>query len=189
MHPKKPRNRTQIAHTAVCLGAMLAASVAFAGPPPTNAFVRDLRIVDEGSSLSASASVFGLNRKRDAYVSMQATAKLDVACINPGGKKVPSQTPNDVETDVAGYAYYPRFAIKLGRLDIDVETDRVGSQLPGAPDCPSPNWTERVERVRFVSAQVLVRQGNKIEVELLCTFNPPTNDGKIPNNRVKCFSL
>ena len=188
MHATKPRNLGRTAGACFGVGALLTVTLGFASPSSEPAFVKGLRFVDLGSSLAASADVFGLDRKRDAYVSLGATAELDVVCINPAGKEVPSQKPNAVEVEVEGFAYYPHFAIHFGRLDIDVDTERVAKQIAGAPDCPNQNWTERVDKVEFRDAELRIRQGNKIALELYCVFNPSTTNGTVPNNRVKCFS-
>jgi hypothetical protein len=196
MQPTNPRKLLRIVGAGhwltgagLGLAALLAGSAVLARPSLSDTFVDDLRFVDRGSVLSADASVFGLSRKRDAFVSLLATAELDVVCINPGGKEVPSQKPEDVELDVDGDAFYPRHAIQYGRLDIDVETDAIAKKLAGAPDCPNKNWTERVVDVQFSQVRLAIRQGNEIELDLFCVFDPPTEDGKVSSNRVKCFSF
>lgn len=188
MLPTIPCKLARIAGPSFGLAAALAASAVLAGPP-SDAYLDDLRFFDRGDSLSADASVFNLSSKRDVFVSLIATARLDVVCINPGGNLVPSQTPEDLELDVSGDAYYPRYAIEFGRLDIDVETDDIDDEIPGAPDCPNKNWTERVTRVRFSQAQLIVRQSNVRSIDLFCVFKPPTKNGKVPGNRVDCFSF
>ncbi|HLT37545.1 MAG TPA: hypothetical protein VK034_14730 [Enhygromyxa sp.] len=175
---------------AVGLGGLLAGAVAFGSPPRfDDLFIRDLEFEDQGSSLSVEAEVRNLDRRRDVFVALTATAELDLVCINPGGREVPGQKPRDIEVDVEGFARFSDRQIdRNGRLEFDVETDEVGRRIPGAPDCPNRNWTERVRRVRFLDARLTVRQGRD-RTTVLCTFDPPTRDGEVRDRNVDCFTL
>lgn len=176
---------------AVCLGGLLAGAVAFASPPHFDEpFVQSLKFFDEGSSLSLEARVRNLDPKRNARVFLFAHAELDVVCINPGGKEVDDKKPKDIEVELTGFERYRAKDIENnGRLDIEIETDEVGSKIPGAPDCPNDKWTERIKRVRFLDAELSIRQGGGSRVTVLCTFDPPTKDGRVRDKDVDCFTL
>lgn len=190
MQQSKHRNKVRMGATAVCLGGLLAGAVAFAAPPQFHrAFIRDLEFEDEGRSLSVEGEARNLQRNRDVRVSLTATAEVDVVCINPAGREVPGQKPDDFEIEIDGFERFrAREVDRNGRLDFEVETDAIGTRIPGAPDCPNRNWTERVRQVRFLDARVTLRQGNQ-RTTLLCTFDRPTRDGDVRDRDVDCFSL
>ena len=175
---------------AVCLGGLLAGAVAFASPPEFNdLFIRDLEFEDQDRSLSVEAEARNLDRRRDVFVSLSATAELDLVCINPAGREVRREKPRDIEVEVEGFERFSdRRIARNGRLEFDVETDSVGSRIPGAPDCPNSRWTERVREVRFLDARLTVRQGRD-RTTVLCTFDPPTRDGEVRDRDVDCFTL
>lgn len=191
MQQSKNRNKVRMGAAAVCLGGILAGTIAFAGPPPGyRPSLRNLEFTDLGRSLAIEGQGRNLRRDRgDVTISVLATAEVDVVCINPGGNEVPGQKPDNFEVDLEGFERFrQRDVDHNGRLWFDLETDAVGSRIPGAPDCPNPNWTERVRRVRFFDARITLRQGHQ-RTTVLCTFDPPTRDGRVRNRDVDCFEL
>jgi hypothetical protein len=192
MQQSKNRNKVRLGAAAVCLGGMLGATAAFAAPAGSfeRLFIRNVEFEDQGSSLSVEGQARNLSRHRgDVRVTLLATAEVDAVCINPGGREVPAQKPDRFEVELEGFERYrARDIDRDGRLEFEVETDAVGSRIPGAPDCPNRNWTERVRQVRFLDARVTVRQENR-RVTLLCTFDPATRDGKVRSRNVECSPL
>jgi hypothetical protein len=124
-------------------------------------------------SLQTNVELRNLSRQRGVRVDVDARARVRVECINPGGQRPPGAQPGTVTVRVSGSQTYSRHAIGWGgRLNARVTTDRIGSVIPGAPNCPNPNWTERViERPGFVAARVRARQGNRRVLDLDCTFD------------------
>jgi hypothetical protein len=185
-------------HKPAKIGLLLAATLALVGitasthaapPAPVQAYAGEIDFVDLGSSLAVGAQLYGLDRRRDVFVTLEGEAEVEVACFNPAGIRVAAQTPAPLRVTLDGAELYPRRAIRFGRLDIEVYTDALGSTIAGAPDCPNPRWTERVERVRFRRARLGVRQGGRDEIDLLCNFTRPSSDGRIPRSRVRCFAV
>ncbi|MFO7563990.1 MAG: hypothetical protein R6X02_15195 [Enhygromyxa sp.] len=122
------------------------------------------------------------------FVGSCASPSSAAVCINPGGREVPAQKPRDFEIELDGFERYrARDIDRRGRLEFEVETDAVGRRIPGAPDCPDPNWTERVREARFLDARVTLRQGNE-RTSLLYTFRRPTRDGEVRDRDVDCFT-
>jgi hypothetical protein len=184
-------------HKSAKIGLLLAATLGLAGhaasthaspPPPFHAYAQELDFVDLGDSLAVSAQLHGLDRHRDVLVTLTAEAVVEVACFNPAGQRVAAQTPAPLQVTLDGAELYPRRLIRFGRLGVEVYTAAFGSTIAGAPDCPNPRWTERVEQVRFRRARVEVRQGGSGQINLLCTFTRPSSDGLIPRSRVRCFA-
>jgi hypothetical protein len=59
---------------------------------------------------------------------------------------------------VTGAQAIPGSEVKNGNVSFNVTTAAPTSPVPGAPDCPNPQWTERITDVTFTSATVTVYQ-------------------------------
>jgi hypothetical protein len=176
--------------TWIGFGGALLGSVALAGPPASSdPIVHELEFSDEGNTLEIEAELTGLDPNRDAFVWFTALAKIELACVNSGGKVVKAEKPRDLELELSGFAFYPMQLLRGGRLELELDTDSVGRSISGAPDCPNASWKEPVLRVRFLDARLELHQAGEVELDLLCMFHPPSEDGEVPNHRVKCFTI
>jgi hypothetical protein len=182
-------DRLGLSAAAVGLMAILAGAVAFAGPAPAEQSVENVSFTDEGRSLSIAAEALGLDSERDAYVTLTATAEIELACINPRGNEPWWRQPDDLVIELSGANNYSKNAIESGRLELDLRTEQVELALPGAPHCPpcrrGREWTEQVKAVRFTGATLIVRQGDE-QLALECSFAAPSQNGEIPNSELDC---
>ena len=53
----------------------------------------------------------------------------------------------------------PATEVKNGNTPFNVTTEEPETPIPGAPDCPNPNWTEEITDLDFTSATISVYQG------------------------------
>jgi hypothetical protein len=60
---------------------------------------------------------------------------------------------------VCGAVSIPEGEIKNGNVSFSVTTIAPDSPIPGAPDCPNPNWDEIIVDLDFTSATITVVQG------------------------------
>jgi hypothetical protein len=93
----------------------------------------------------------------DTLQTLNATGDAMATCTNPGGQtQPPGQNPAPVGTQ--GSTAVPRGDIKNGNVTITTVTDPPVTPIPGAPDCPNPQWTERITDVAFTSATIRLFQ-------------------------------
>lgn len=143
--------------------------------------------VDGGLILSASGELAGLG-EGDVLVSIEANADVISTCTNNGGNAAPGQNPAPIT--VEGSTSIPEEELKNGNTPFAVETlapyppDGV---IPGAPDCPNPNWVETIDDLSFTDATITVEQPEgTVVLTVSCIFDPPTSDGSVHKNDVDC---
>jgi hypothetical protein len=163
---------------ALTASATLAASVHFKQN-------RDPSFIDGGVILTASGALAGLGNG-DVLVSLVAHADTVSTCTNPAGQtQPPGQNPAPIT--VAGSEAIPASEVKNGTTPFLVTTEAPVTIIPGAPDCPNPQWTERIQDLKFTSAIVTVQQPpGTVVLSTTCTFTPATSDGQVPRAQVSC---
>jgi hypothetical protein len=146
--------RTPILLLGVIAVVLMTASVALAanvhfkhGSPVFN---------DGGTFLTASGSLAGLGNG-DVVITVTGTGNPTATCTNPAGATQPAGQ-NPAEVTLTGVEAIPGSDIKNGNLSFSVDTGSPVSPVPGAPECPNPNWTERITDVAFTSATITVYQ-------------------------------
>ncbi len=142
---------------------------------------------DNGLTLSASGELSGLGNG-DVLVTLDATADVTSTCTNPSGaNQPPGQNPAPIT--VTGSQAIPEEEIKNGTTPFSVTTDPPTTPIPGAPDCPNPNWTENITDLAFTSATITVEQPvGTVVLTVVCTFSTPTSNGPVPGGKVSCTS-
>lgn len=141
---------------------------------------------DLGLSLQSAGELAGLGNG-DVLVTVLATANPTADCVNPGTgeHRPPGQNPAEVE--VTGSQSIPESEIKNGNTPFLTTTVAPTSPIPGAPDCPNPNWTENITDLAFTSATITVEQPpGTIVLVVSCTIDPPSEDGAIDAGDVTC---
>ncbi len=148
---------------------------------------RNPTFVDNGLTLEAVGNLTGLG-EGDVVIQLTSEDALPTAtCTNPSGKtQPPGQNPAPV--DVTGLQPIPETEIKNGNLGFDVETDEPVTPVPGAPDCPNSQWTERITDVSFTNATIEVFQDDVLVLTVVCEFSEPTTNGAVPRANVSCTS-
>lgn len=142
--------------------------------------------MDGGLTLNATGSLAGLGNG-DVLVTLVATADVTSTCTNNGGNAAPGQNPAPIT--VAGSQAIPAPEVQNGNTPFDVTTLAPPSEIPGAPDCPNPNWTETIDDLAFTSATITVEQpAGTLVLTVSCIFSPSTSDGPVPKNTVSCTS-
>jgi hypothetical protein len=139
---------------------------------------------DGGLTLNASGELSGLGNG-DVRISIEATADVTSTCTNNGGNAAPGQNPAPIT--VAGSVSIPETEVKNGNTPFSVTTIAPPSVIPGAPDCPNPNWVETIDDLAFYYAQITVEQpaGNVVLV-ITCTIDPSSSDGSVNKKDVTC---
>lgn len=139
---------------------------------------------DGGLTLSADGELSGLGNG-DVLIILTAQADVISTCTNNGGNQAPGQNPAPIT--VSGVTAIPEEEIKNGNTPFSVETVAPPTVIPGAPDCPNPNWTESIDDLAFTSAVIMVEQpvGTTV-LTVTCTFSSPTMDGAVPKRNVSC---
>jgi hypothetical protein len=141
---------------------------------------------DNGLTLSAAGELAGLGNG-DILVTLAAQADVFSTCTNNGGNAAPGQNPAPIT--VTGSQAIPADQIKNGFTPFSVETIAPDPIIPGAPDCPNPNWTEMIEDLAFTNAVITVEQPEgTTALTVSCTFNYPTMNGDISKGMVTCTS-
>lgn len=139
---------------------------------------------DLGLALRASGALAGLGNG-DVVISVTATANVTATCSNKGGNQPPGQNPAPIT--VTGAVAIPEGEIKNGSLSFTVQTAPPVTPIPGAPDCPNPNWVESITDLSFTSATIEVEQPPGTTVLTIdCDFSSPTVNGNVPAGNVTC---
>jgi len=139
---------------------------------------------DNGLTLTAAGALAGLGNG-DVLITLTATADVTSTCTNQGGNQAPGQNPAPVT--VSGGQAIPEEEIKNGTTPFNVTTEPPVTPIPGAPDCPNPNWTEEITDLAFTSAVITVEQPvGTLVLTVTCTFGTPTSNGPVPGNNVTC---
>jgi hypothetical protein len=140
--------------------------------------------IDNGLSLQSAGALAGLGNG-DVLVTLTAQADVIATCTNQGSNQAPGQNPAPIS--VSGAQAIPEEELKNGTTPFNVETVPPLSLIPGAPDCPNPNWSERIEDLLFTSAVITVEQpiGNTV-LTVSCSFNPATENGAVDRDAVSC---
>jgi hypothetical protein len=98
---------------------------------------------------------------------------------------------------VTGSTAVPAGDIKNGSVTIATTTDPPPTPVPGAPDCPNPNWTENTTDMAFTSATITLFQDSnasgafepgELVLTVNRTFSPPTSNGPVPTSGFTCTS-
>ena len=110
---------------------------------------------DLGIVLNASGALAGLGNE-DVVITLDAEADVVAVCQNQGGNQAPGQNPAPI--NVSGAESIPADRIENGNLSFSVTTVAPETPIPGAPDCPNPNWDEFIEDLIFTSATITVEQ-------------------------------
>jgi hypothetical protein len=110
---------------------------------------------DLGLSLLAEGALAGLGNE-DILVTLTATANVNAVCQNNGGNQAPGQNPAPIT--VTGTQSIPAEEIKNGNVRFSVMTKAPPRLIPGAPDCPNPNWDEIILDLDFTTATITVEQ-------------------------------
>jgi hypothetical protein len=140
---------------------------------------------DYGLTLEGSGALAGLGNG-DVLITIEAMADVTSTCTNQGGNAAPGQNPAPIT--VEGSVSIPEEEIKNGNTPFTVETEAPPVEIPGAPDCPNPNWTETIDDLAFTDAIITVEQPEGTTVlTVSCTFDPPTADGSVPKGTVECW--
>ena len=166
------------------LAALLASSVAFAASVHLKPPNRPPTFVDGGLYLQAVGSLAGLGNG-DVVIGITAEGQVFATCTNPGGStQPPGQNPAPIT--VTGTVAIPEVDIKNGTLRFDVRTTAPDPVIAGAPQCPNPQWTERINDIKFTSFVLTVEQpaGNTV-LTVSCTSTPTVN-GSVNPNTVSC---
>jgi hypothetical protein len=151
---------------------------------------------DNGLTLTARVSDAGLGNF-DTLQTLDATANPTATCTNPAGAtQPPGQNP--AEANVSGSTAVPAGDIKNGNVTISTVTDPPVTPIPGAPDCPNPQWTENITDLAFTSATIMLFQDSnqngmfdagELVLTVNCTFSPPTSNGQVPNSGLTCTEV
>lgn len=139
---------------------------------------------DGGLDLNAAGALSGLGNG-DVLITITATADVTSTCTNQGGNQAPGQNPAPLT--VTGSVSIPDEEVKNGNTPFSVTTIAPDPVIPGAPDCPNPNWTESIDDLAFTSATITVEQPEGTVVLVVdCTIDPPSSDGAISKSDVTC---
>lgn len=183
----------RVSRSLVTLGLVLAVPIAALAVNPHLKGRHPVLFVDNGLTLTATVSYAGLGNF-DTLQSLDATANPTATCTNPGGSNQPPGQ-NPAEVDVTGATAVPAGDIKNGNVSIATVTSAPVTPVPGAPDCPNPNWTETITDLAFTSATITLFQdanGNgtfepdEAVLTVQCTFAVPTSNGAVPTSGVTC---
>jgi hypothetical protein len=140
---------------------------------------------DNGLSLTASGSLSGLGNE-DIVVNLSATGNPTATCTNPSGANQPPGR-NPAPVTLTGSQAIPASELKNGNVSFTVTTAPPTTPIPGAPDCPNPQWTETITDVAFTTATIIVDQpASTVVLTVACSFSPATSNGAVPGSTVTC---
>jgi hypothetical protein len=178
------KRATVVVALAVAIVLSLAGSAAAASVHLKGGANAEPQFTDNGLTLTAAAELAGLGNG-DVVVTMSASADVTSTCTNQGGNQAPGQNPAPLT--VTGSQTIPQDQIKNGTTPFNVTTLAPAAVIPGAPDCPNQNWTERIDDLAFTSAIITVEQPPGTTVlTVTCTIDPPSSDGGVPRADVTC---
>jgi hypothetical protein len=144
---------------------------------------------DTGLALSVRGGIAGLGNE-DIAVNLSATGNVDASCVNPGSGNHEPPGQNPAPVTLTGVQPIPEEEFKNGQVAFNVSTNEPVSPIPGAPDCPNPNWSEVINDIAFTSATITVEQPvGTVVLTVSCTFSEPTSDGQVPKSEVTCTSI
>ncbi len=139
---------------------------------------------DGGLYLQATGELAGLGYE-DVLIKIVAQADVTSTCTNQGGNQAPGQNPAPLT--VMGSQAIPKEELKNGNTPFAVMTMAPDPIIPGAPDCPNPNWTESIDDLAFTTAVITVEQPEgTVVLTVSCVFSPPTSDGTVSKGEVSC---
>ena len=177
---------------AVLLTLLMGSTAAMAANPHLKGR-NPVSFTDNGLTLTATVSYAGLGNF-DTLQKLDATANPTSTCTNPAGAtQPPGQNP--AEVDVTGSTAVPAGDIKNGNVTITTVTNAPTTPIPGAPDCPNPQWTENITDMAFTSATITLFQDSnengifdagELVLTVSCTFNAPTSNGPVPTSGFSC---
>jgi hypothetical protein len=177
---------------AVVLTVGLTATVASAANPHLKGN-NPIAFTDNGLTLTARVSYAGLGNF-DTLQNLTATGQPTSSCTNPAGAtQPPGQNP--AEAVVSGSTAVPAEDIKNGNVTIATVTNPPVTPIPGAPDCPNPQWTENITDMAFTSATITLFQdanengtfeAGELVLTVNCTFSPATSNGAVPRSGFTC---
>lgn len=167
------------------LPAIVAATLALAASVHLKPPNRNPTFVDGGLFLQVAGALAGLGNG-DVVVALSAAGNVVATCTNPAGaNQPPGQNPAPIT--LTGTQVIPEDEIKNGTVTFSVRTTAAPETIAGAPGCPNPQWTERIEDVAFTSATLTVEQpAATVVLQLACSFSPPTANGSVPPSTVAC---
>jgi hypothetical protein len=140
---------------------------------------------DKGLVLDASGALAGLGNQ-DIKVNLEAKGNPTASCTNPSGANQPPGH-NPAPVTLTGFQSIPASEVKNGNVAFSVTTSAPTTPIAGAPDCPNPQWTEKITDVAFTSAAITVEQPvGTVVLTSDCTMSPATKDGAVPARQVQC---
>lgn len=143
---------------------------------------------DNGLTLSVAGELAGLGNE-DVLVTLTAKGNPTATCTNPGSDTHQPPGQNPAEVTLTGTQSIPASEIKNGNTPFGTTTNAPVTPIPGAPDCPNPNWIEDITDVSFTSAVITVEQPpGTLVLTVTCTFSPSTSDGAVSAKDVACVS-
>jgi hypothetical protein len=180
-----PMRRTVIVLTALSTLVLGGAPASRAANPHYKPPSSGPSFIDNGLTLTANGALAGLGNQ-DIRINLSATGNPIATCTNPSGKnQPPGQNPAPVA--LTGTQAVPANEIKNGNVTFSVTTSAPATPIPGAPDCPNPQWTETITDVSFTTAVVKVEQPvGTVVVTSNCTFSPSTRNGPVASGKVAC---
>ena len=144
---------------------------------------------DLGLALEVSGALAGLGNE-NLQVTLTADGNPTAVCVNPAVKNNKDNEPpgqNPAAVTLTGTRGIPASKIKNGNVSFSVTTNGPTTPIPGAPDCPNPNWSENITDLAFTSATITVEQpAGTVVLTVACRFSAPTANGAVSKQSVVC---